>query len=76
MDKLAVQLFMFFFYLFYRTFSPIVFGALYSLSLSDAAQHIGFPVDFHLIFFLFSFGFLLTMILTALFPKRLNKQRK
>ncbi|XP_065902788.1 uncharacterized protein [Dysidea avara] len=60
----------------FRTFSPVVFGSIYSLSLSDTTQRIGFPVDFHLIFILFSFGFLLTMVLVASFPKRLEKQRK
>ena len=33
-----------------RTFSPVVFGSIYSLSLIDTTQHIGFPVDFHLAF--------------------------
>ncbi|XP_065902775.1 uncharacterized protein [Dysidea avara] len=60
----------------FRTFSPLMFGALYSLSLSDTTQHIGFPVDFHLIFILFSFVFLLSFIIVAFFPKRLEKQQK
>ncbi|XP_065902795.1 uncharacterized protein [Dysidea avara] len=60
----------------FRTFAPIAFGAIYSLSLSDTAEDIGFPFDFHLIFILFSLTYLLTMVIVAFFPKRLDKQRK
>jgi len=59
-----------------RTFSPVMFGALYSLSLSDTSEEIGFPVDFHLIFILFCLVYLLSLIIVAFFPKRLEKQRK
>jgi len=60
----------------YRTFSPIVFGAIYSLSLSDTAEDFGFPFDFHLIFILFSLTYILAMTIVAFFPKRLDKKRQ
>lgn len=60
----------------FRIFSPILFSTLYSVSLSDSAKEIGFPVDFHFTFILMSLVFLLTMILVAFFPKRLDKQKK
>ena len=59
----------------FSAISPVVFGTVYSLSLSDTAQDIGFPVDFHLVFLLIGGGFLLTMILVSFFPKRLNEKR-
>jgi len=62
--------------LFCRLFAPVIFGALFSLSLSDTTHQIGFPVDFHFIFVLFSFVFLLSFIIVAFFPKRLEKQQK
>ena len=60
----------------FRIFSPVLFSTIYSLSLSDGATRIGFPVDFHLVFILISFVFLLTMILVAFFPRQLDKQKK
>ena len=56
-------------FILFSTISPVVFGTVYSLSLSDAAQDIGFPVGFQLAFLLISCGFLLTMILVSFFLK-------
>ena len=60
----------------FSTISPVIFGTVYSLSLSDTAQGIGFPVDFHLVFLLITCGFLLTMILVSFLPRSLDKKRK
>ena len=41
-----------------RAIAPIICGALYSMSLSDSAMAIGFPLDYHLVLILLSATFL------------------
>ena len=57
-----------------RTFAPVVFGTIYSLSVSERAENIGFPFDFHLMFILFSLTYLLTTVIVAFFPKQLDNK--
>ena len=59
-----------------RAIAPVVFGSIYSASLSDAARKIGYPLDYHLVFLLFSIIFLVTVLMVACLPVSINRQKK
>lgn len=58
-----------------RTIAPIFGGSLYSVSLSESARAIGFPVDYNLIFIIFSTVYFLVIFMTACFPSSLDHQK-
>ena len=59
----------------YRFFSPLFAGSIYSASLSEYNQSVGFPIDYHLIFILFGLIFLLTLLLITSLPQSINRQK-
>eukprot|EP00731_Ephydatia_muelleri_P025353 Em0017g436a len=58
-----------------RTIAPIFGGGLYSVSLTENAIAIGFPVDYNLIFIIFSVVYLSVIFMTACFPLSLDHQK-
>ena len=58
-----------------RTISPVFSGSIFSLSLSKEARHVGFPVDYHLIFIIFGVTMLCCMALGAGLPASINRQK-
>ena len=58
-----------------RVFSPVLVGNIYSASLSEANQSLGFPVNYHLIFIIFGLIQIVIMIMTAFLPPSINKQK-
>ena len=50
-------------------------GSVYSVSLSEANQTLGFPVNYHLIFIIFGLIQIVIMIMTAFLPPSINKQK-
>ena len=50
-------------------------GSVYSVSLSEANQTLGFPVNYHLIFIIFGLIQIVIMIMTAFLPSSINKQK-
>ena len=60
----------------HRTVSPVLNGVIWAFSLSEENRRIGFPVDYHLIFVLFGFIYLVCVFIVALLPKSINKQKR
>ncbi len=59
----------------YRFFSPLFAGSIYSASLSEYNQSVGFPIDYHLIFIIFGLIFLLTLLMITSLPQSINRQK-
>ncbi|CAI8016725.1 hypothetical protein GBAR_LOCUS10236, partial [Geodia barretti] len=57
-----------------RTISPVFSGTIFSLSISRGARHVGFPVNYYLIFLIFGLTILLCTILGAGLPPSINRQ--
>ncbi len=56
--------------------SPLFAGSIYSASLaSDTNESIGFPLDYHLIFIIFGFIFLITLFIVTSLPKSIDHQK-
>ena len=53
----------------------MICGALYSVSLSDVTLAFGYPLDYHLAFFLLSLTFLVTVLMVACLPVSINQQK-
>ena len=58
----------------YRTIAPVFSGTIFSLSISRGARHVGFPVNYYLIFLIFGLTILLCTILGAGLPASINRQ--
>jgi hypothetical protein len=57
-----------------RTIAPVFSGTIFSLSISRGARHVGFPVNYYLIFLIFGLTILLCTILGAGLPASINRQ--
>ena len=57
-----------------RCISPVLSGSIFSLSLSKSTTDFGFPVNYHLVFVMFSSVFLSAVFMAACLPKSINKQ--
>ena len=58
-----------------RSFSPVVCGSLFSVSLSERTREFGYPVDHNLVFLVFSITLMVTVFMAACLPTSLNKQK-
>ena len=74
-DKQIMSLIYHLTYIFCRFVSPLFAGYIYSVSLSDANQSLGFPVDYHLIFIIFGLILLVVLIMTSYLPLSINNQK-
>ncbi|XP_065842031.1 uncharacterized protein [Oscarella lobularis] len=59
-----------------RTVAPSFAGSVFAWSISDDASHLGFPLDYHLTFFLLSFIYLISLLLSVNLPSSLQKQKE
>ena len=62
-------------FMFCRSVSPILFGFVFSLSLSETTLKIGFPLNYNLVFICFSLTFVFCNFLVASLPTSINKQK-
>lgn len=60
---------------FFRTVAPVFSGSIYSTSLSASNRATGFPLDYHLIFVIFSVVFLSSVLMASCLPERVNRQK-
>ena len=59
----------------HRTFSPLVAGGLFSLSLSSTLSGFSYPLDYRLVYLFFGFILLLCVFFVACLPLSINKQK-
>ena len=62
-------------YICYRCIAPVLFGAIFSLSLSETTLKIGFPLNYNLVFVCFSLTYVACIFLVASLPTSINKQK-
>ena len=60
----------------FRTVAPSFAGSVFAWSIGDDASRLGFPLDYHLTFFLLSFIYLISLLLSVNLPSSLQKQKK
>ncbi|XP_065842032.1 uncharacterized protein [Oscarella lobularis] len=60
---------------FTRTLAPSFGGSLFAWCISWGAKRIGFPFDYHLVFYLFSIVYLIALLLSVKLPNSLQKQK-
>ena len=56
--------------------APVVLGPIWSASLTENSRRIGFPFDYHLIFILCGLVYFLCVVIAAMLPKSIDKQKK
>ena len=59
----------------YRSIAPLFAGSIFSASLSEKNQSLGFPLDYHLIFVLFGIILLMVLLMASRLPYSINKQK-
>ena len=60
----------------FRAIAPSVGGSLFAWSISKGKGHIGFLLDYHLVFYFISTVFLISLLLSVYLPSKLQKQKR
>ncbi|XP_065841414.1 uncharacterized protein [Oscarella lobularis] len=56
--------------------APSFGTSLFAWSIDEGAKHIGFPLDYHFAFYLFSLVYLVSLLLSVNLPNSLQKQKR
>ncbi|XP_065840286.1 uncharacterized protein [Oscarella lobularis] len=59
-----------------RAVAPSVGASLFAWSISEGKGHVGFLLDYHLVFYFISTVFLISLLLSVYLPSKLQKQKR